>query len=49
MSSIRASFVHMKRLSWPYLVGYEALYIDLRKHVAWLVMEFVDAVSLGRA
>ncbi len=49
MASIRANFVNMKRLDFPHLVRYEALYIDLRKHMAWLVMEYVGASSLGRA
>lgn len=49
LASIRANFVNMKRLDFPHLVRYEALYIDLRKHMAWLVMEYVGASSLGRA
>lgn len=39
----------MKRLKHPNIIKYEALYVDTKKRMGWLVMEFVDLPSLAKA
>ena len=36
----------MQQLDHPSIVKYKALYLDLEKHLAYLVMEYVQFVSL---
>jgi len=38
----------VKNVSHPNIVKYEALYVDLKKHACWLVMELLSAPSLAR-
>ena len=38
----------MKRLKHPNIIKYEALYIDPKKHLGWLVMELVSLSSLSK-
>jgi serine/threonine protein kinase len=39
----------MKRLNHPNVIKYFAIYIDLKKHQGWLVMEYIDFPSLEKA
>jgi hypothetical protein len=36
----------MKRLKHPSIIKYEALYVEPRKRMGWLVMELAKAPSL---
>jgi serine/threonine protein kinase len=49
LPELKANFLIMKSLSHPYIIKYEALYIDVQKHAGWLVMEFIDSPSLSKA
>jgi len=46
LPGLKSNFLIMKRLNHPNILKYEALYIDIKKHQGWLVMEFVDFPSL---
>jgi calcium-dependent protein kinase len=39
----------MKRLRHPCIVRYESLFIDMKKRLAWLVMEHMNYPSLEKA
>lgn len=43
---LRYNFMLMKGLSHKNIVNYEALYLDLKKHSCWLVMEFCPLPNL---
>lgn len=43
---LKKNFRDMQHLDHPCIVKYKALYLDLEKHLAYLVMEYVDFVSL---
>jgi serine/threonine protein kinase len=40
------SFTDIRRLDHPNIVRYKALYLDLEKHLAYLVMEYINLPSL---
>lgn len=46
LPALKSNFLVMKRLKHPNIIKYEALYIDMRKRVGWLVMELVAWPSL---
>ena len=48
ITQLRYNYILMKSLSHRNIVKYEALYLDLKKHLCWLVMEFFEAPSLLR-
>ena len=39
LQGLKSNFLVMKRLNHPNLIRYEALYIDPKKRIAWLIME----------
>lgn len=45
---LKKNFRDMQQLDHPSIVKYKALYLDLEKHLAYLVMEYVDFVSLEK-
>lgn len=45
---ILSNFVLMKGLNHRNIVKYEALYLDIKKHACWLVMELFNAPNLAR-
>jgi len=46
---LKANFLVIKRLQNPSIIKYEALYVEPRKRMGWLVMEYVKAPSLLKA
>jgi serine/threonine protein kinase len=44
--SLRKNFLEVQQLNHPNIVKYKALYLDLEKHLALLVMEYVNLPSL---
>ncbi len=46
---LKANFLVLKRLKHPYILSYEGLYLDIKKHQGWLVMELAEAPSLAKA
>lgn len=43
---LKKNFMDMRQLNHPNIVKYKALYIDLERHLAHLIMEFVNLTSL---
>jgi serine/threonine protein kinase len=43
---LKKNFMDMRQLRHPSIVKYKALYLDLEKHLAHLIMEFVNLPSL---
>jgi serine/threonine protein kinase len=43
---LKSNFLNMKRLRHPNIIKYQALYIDAKKRMGWLVMELVNSPSL---
>ena len=48
LPGLKSNFLIMKRLKHPNIIKYEALYIDLKKHQGWLVMEYAQLPSLEK-
>lgn len=48
LPALKSNFLVMKNLNHPNIVKYEALYVDTRRRMAWLVMELVNASSLDQ-
>lgn len=48
MTLLRYNYMLMRGLSHKNIVKYEALYLDLKKHSCWLVMELLSSPSLVR-
>ncbi len=49
LPALKANFLFLSRLKHPHIIKYEALYIDVKKHLGWLVMELVSYPSLLKA
>ena len=47
LPDLKSNFLMVKNLNHPNLIKYEALYIDLKKHASWLVMEYFQAKPLS--
>jgi len=45
---IKSTFLAMKKLKHPNIIRYEALYVDMKKHAGWLVMELVEKPTLDK-
>jgi hypothetical protein len=45
---LRSNFMLVKNLNHRNVIKYEALYLDLKKHACWLVMELFQAPSIAR-
>lgn len=48
LPELRYNFMLVKGLCNRNIIKYEALYLDLKKHLCWLVMELANAASLVR-
>lgn len=46
---LKANFLVLKRLQHPYILSYEGLYLDMKKHTGHLVMELAETPSLAKA
>lgn len=44
---MKKSFRDVRELNHPNIIRYKALYLDLQKHLAYLVMEYVNLPSLN--
>ena len=44
---LKNNFLAVKGLKHPNVVQYKALYIDLKKHLCYLVMEYITLPSLN--
>jgi serine/threonine protein kinase len=47
LPDLKSNFLLIKNLHHRNLIKYEALYIDLKKHACWLVMEYFEAKPLS--
>lgn len=47
LPDLKSNFLLIKNLRHRNLIQYEALYIDLKKHACWLVMEYFEAKPLS--
>jgi hypothetical protein len=47
LPEIKANFLLVKNLRHRCVIKYEALYIDIKKHACWLVMEYIAARPLN--
>lgn len=43
---LEKSFIDVRKLDHPNIIRYKALYLDLEKHLAYLVMELINLPSL---
>lgn len=43
---LKKNFMDMRQLDHPNIIKYKALYLDLEKHLAHLIMEFVNLTNL---
>lgn len=43
---LEKNFIDIRKLDHPNIVKYKALYLDLEKHLAYLVMEYIKLPSL---
>jgi serine/threonine protein kinase len=43
---LKKNFMDMRQLNHPNIVQYKALYLDLERHLAHLIMEFASLPSL---
>ena len=48
LPQLRENFVLLRHLSHRNIVQYEALYLDLKRHQCWLVMELFESPNLAR-
>ena len=44
---LKSMFLSIRQLSHPSVIEHEALYIDMRKKLCYLVMEYVEWPSLS--
>lgn len=45
---IKNNFIILKTLKHKNILGHEALYIDIQKHICWIVMELIDGKKLSK-
>lgn len=43
---LKNNFKFIRKLDCPYIIKYRAMYLDLRKHICYLVMDFESLPNL---
>jgi hypothetical protein len=42
LGQLKEGFHRLRKLKHPNIIRHEALYIDMKKHQGWLVMELIN-------
>lgn len=44
--TIKQNFLNVRKLNHPNIIKFKALYIDMKKHLSYLVMDYVTEPNL---